>query len=179
MHAQDFAILFIGNHLHKTLVRADDGRFGVSQKGKFAYFDLASALARLSLSQSHAADLRLAISRARNVVAIQRLCRLARDFRDRHNALHKAHMRKLWEARNDVAGGVDSRLFRLHPFVGFDEAALRLDPSLFQADVFRTWRAADGDQHLFRFERLRLAFRIGQADLHPVFGLFHLLHLHA
>ena len=68
-------------------------------------------------------------------------------------------MRQLRRAQNNVADGVNARLGGFHPFAGFDEAAIGLNPRFFQSNVVGTRLAADGDQDFFRFNLLLLAVR--------------------
>ena len=66
-------------------------------------------------------------------------------------------MRQLLRSENDVANGVDASLGGLHPFVGLDEAALRLNACLVKSNAVGVGLASDRDQNLFRFNLLLLA----------------------
>src|SRR5205809_4392258 len=114
-------------------------------------------LAGLCFGQSDAADFRMAKSDIRYSKRVDGLVRLVRNFRNRNNALHATNVRQLRRSENDVANGVDARLGGLHPFVGLDEAALRLNPCLLQSNAVGVGLASDSDQNLFRFNLLLLA----------------------
>src|SRR5581483_5279698 len=108
------------------------------------------------LRQADAANLRMAIGRIRDFVQIDWLVFFPGDLGNSNDSFHRADVRQLWRAQNDVADGVDARLIGLHPFIGFDKAALGFDAGFFQAGVVGVWLAADGDQDFFGFNLLLL-----------------------
>src|SRR5438552_17888624 len=88
VHAQDFAVLLVGNYFDEPFVRADDGSLGISDEGEFADLDLAAALFGLGLGQTDAADLRLAIGGAGHAVSVNGLDWLAGNLAYSNNAFH-------------------------------------------------------------------------------------------
>ena len=80
-------------------------------------------------------------------------------------------MRELRQAGDDVPDGINARFGGLHPFICQDEAAIRRDLNLVQADVIGTRGAADGDQDLFRLLRLALAVGLRKVNEHAVLVL--------
>src|SRR5262249_48232826 len=128
---------------------------------ELAHLDLLAGFFRLRFCQAHAADLRVAIGHAGDAELVHRPRRLARDMRDRDDAAHRATVRELRQSGDDIADGIDTLLFRLHPFVRLYEAAVGLDLRLLNANVVGARRTADGDQDFFRFDTLLLAFLVG------------------
>src|SRR5438270_7506667 len=106
--------------------------------------------------QAHAADLRLTIRAAGNVVLVDRFVGLAGNARYRDDAAHGPDVRELRHTSDDIANGVDSLFAGLHPFIGVNKATLHFDPRRFlQADAFSVRPAADGDEDFFGFQLLR------------------------
>src|SRR6266853_1147988 len=152
----------------------DDGGFGVGGEGELPDLDLASGFFGLGLSQAHAADLRLTVSAAGDMVFVDRLGRLAGDTGNGHNAAHAAYVRKLRKPGDDVTDGVNAFFSGLHPFIGVNEAALDFDVGrLLQANALGVRSAAHRDQDLFRFQLLRGFALRREADRHSVFRLLH------
>src|SRR5438270_10723761 len=96
----------------------DDGGLGVGGEWEFADLHLMTSFFGFGFCQAHAADLRLTVSAAGNVVLVHRFVRLAGNARDGHNPAHCAYMCKLWHASNDIAYGVNAFFAGLHPFIG-------------------------------------------------------------
>ncbi len=99
----------------------------------------------------------MAVRCVRNLSRIDGLAFLVRDFRHRHDAFHRAHVRQLRCAQHDVTDRVHTRLTRFQPFVDLDKATVRLDFRLFQTDVLRAGLSAYRDQDFLRLDLLRLA----------------------
>jgi hypothetical protein len=156
----------------------DDGGLGVGCKRELADLHLASGFFGFGLRESNAADLRLTIGAAGNVVLVHRFGRFSGNARHRHNALHGAGMRQLRQAGNNVTDGVDALLAGLHPLIGMDKAALHLDiRRLLKANAFRVWSASHGHQHFLGFQLLR-GFALGRkAYGYAILCLLHLLYL--
>src|SRR5260221_10766259 len=102
----------------------DDGGFGVGGEGELPDLDLASGFFGLGLSQAHAADLRLTVSAAGDMVFVDRLGKLAGDTGNGPNRPHAPSLRKFREPGDDGTDGGNAVFSRLHPFIGVNEAAL-------------------------------------------------------
>ncbi len=102
--------------------------------------------AGLRLGEADAADAGFGVRAAGDAVAVDRLHRFARHVRDRHHAFHAGNMRQLRRAGHDVANGVDVGFAGLLVRVHFDEAAVKLDAQLVQADILGDRFAAHRDQ---------------------------------
>src|SRR5947199_7710776 len=85
----------------------------------------------LSFRQAHAADLRLAVSAAGDMVLVHRLVWFAGNARYGNNPFHSSCMRKLRHTSDDIANGVDPLFAGLHPFIGVDKAAFHFYPGRF------------------------------------------------
>src|SRR5260221_10361689 len=102
----------------------DDGGFGVGGEGELPDLDLASGFFGLGLSQAHAADLRLTVSAAGDMVFVDRLGRLAGDTGNGQNAAQRAYGRKMRKPGYHVTRGVNTFLSGVHPFIGVNETEL-------------------------------------------------------
>src|SRR5437763_3478526 len=90
VHAKDLAELRVADDFHKAVVLADDGRARISGEGELADLDLATKLFGFRFRQANAADLRMAIRRARDAVFADGLGGLAGDLGHRDDAAHRA-----------------------------------------------------------------------------------------
>src|SRR5689334_4309713 len=105
----------------------DDGGFGIRRERELTHLHLMASLFCLGFRQAHAADLRLTVGAAGNMVFVDWLCRFAGNTRGGNNPFHGACVSKLWKTRDNVANGIDALFASLHPLIGVDEAALHLD----------------------------------------------------
>ena len=178
MHAENLAVLRIGNYLHKAIMRINDRCLGVAHKGELANFHLMALLLGLRLGQADAGDLRVRVGTARDARAIDRAGILAGQSCCHHQPRHATHVRQLWHTADDIADGIDAGLSRLHPFVGHDEATLRRDLRLVETDVGGARCAPNRNQYFLRLLRLRLAIRVRVGDECAFFILLDLSVLH-
>src|SRR5947209_5838342 len=178
MNAQNFAKLRIRYHFDKAFMVVHDAGLGIGREWEFADFYLVSGFFGFSFRQSYAANLRLAIGAAGDMVFVDRLRWLSGHAGNCNNAAHAGYMRKLRQPGNDVSNGVDALFTSLHPFVHMNIAALGLDVGgLLQADFFRVRPAANGHQHLLRFQTLLALSLWSKAHRHAAFDLFNFVHL--
>src|SRR5262249_13122724 len=129
----------------------------VCSEWKFSNLNVVSSFLSLHLSQTNAANLRMAIGAIGNVFRIDRLSLLASDLGHRDDSFHRANMRQLWCTQNNIADRINPRLNSLHPAVGFYKAAISLDLGSFQTNVLSTRLASNCDQNLFSLDLLLLA----------------------
>ena len=154
---ENFAVVRIGHNLDETLVLPDNGGARVRGEWKFPDLHVVTRLVSFFLGQADAADFRMTIGGVRNVFRVDGFARLSCNSCHRNNTFHSPNMRQLRCSEHDVSNGIDAWLVGLHPAIGFDEAAVRLDAGLFEADVFRARLAAHCNQNLLRFNFLLLA----------------------
>src|SRR5450432_4626164 len=102
MHAEDLAVLRVGNNLDEAFMRANDGRARICSKWKLADFHVVTEFAGFGFGQADAANFRMAISDVRNPERIDRTGFFAGDLRNRDDALHRSNMRQLRRAEDDV-----------------------------------------------------------------------------
>src|SRR5579863_9373303 len=183
VHAQDLAILLIGDDLDEAVVLAQDRGLAVGQERKLPDLDLVSLGSRLRFGETDAADAGFGVGRAGDAIPVDRRRRLTGNVRDGHHALGGSDVRQLRRPGDDIADGVHAGLAGALHLVHFDEAAVQLDAGSFEADVLGIGLAPDGDEKRFGFDRFALAViqrgveadaRIGSldaGDIHSRAGL--------
>src|ERR1035441_10041519 len=176
VHAQDLAVLGVGNDLDEAFVLPHDAGARVRSEGELANLHGVTLFLRLGFGEAHASDLGMAIGRVGNAQRVDRLHRLARDVRDRHDAFHGAGVRQLRQPHDDVADGVNPGLGGTHELVDLHGAPVELDLRLFDTDILGHRRAAHCDQHLLGLQLLLLAID-GKGDGDARLGLFHFFYL--
>ena len=72
MHAENLAVLHIGNDLHEAVVIAKNRSLGVARKREFAHLDREALFLGLRLGQANRTDLRLGIGAAGDAVTPHR-----------------------------------------------------------------------------------------------------------
>src|SRR5664280_553475 len=172
VYAQDLAVLGVGNDLDEAFVLPHDAGARVRSEGELANLYGVTLFLGLGFGEAHASDLGMAIGRVGNAQRVDRLHRLARDVRDRHDAFHGAGVRQLRQAHDDVADGVKPGLGGAHELVDLHGAPVELDLRLLDTDILGHRRAAHCDQHLLGFQFLLLAID-GKGDGDARLGLFH------
>ena len=156
--AEDFAVVGVADDFDEAFVLADDAGARIRGEGELADLHVVSGFAGSGFGEADAADFRMAIRRAGNVLGVDRLGGLAGDFCDGDQRFHGSNVRQLRGTEHDVADGVDAGLGGLHPGIGFDEFAVGLDLCFLETDILRARLAAYGDQDLVGFDLLLLAF---------------------
>src|ERR1700733_227805 len=151
VHAQNLAMLRIGDDFDEAIVRIEDRRLRVADEGEFSDFYLVALLFRLRLSKANAGNLRLAIGATWNVRTVDGLGVLACNSRSNHESRHAADVRQLGQAGDDVTDRVNAWLGRLHPFIRDDEAAIGGNLHFVEAHVVSSRCAADCYEYLLHF----------------------------
>src|ERR1700684_3337005 len=105
MDAENLSVICIGNYFNEPFMLTHDRSARVCGKRKFSDLDVVSRLPRPGLGETYAADFRMAISGTWYVFRINRLTRLARNFRRRDQRRHGPDVGELWHAQANVANG--------------------------------------------------------------------------
>src|SRR5208283_1829456 len=87
VYAQNFAVGFIRDDLHESIVLAENTGLAVSEERELADLYLAALRARLRLGQSHAADAWIGISGAWNPIPVDGRHGFSGDMSDRDHPL--------------------------------------------------------------------------------------------
>ena len=95
VHAENLPVVGVGDDLDEPFMLANDGRARVGSERELPQLHVVSGLAGFRFGEANAADFRMAIGRARNVLWIDRLAGLACNFGDGHDRFHRAYMRQL------------------------------------------------------------------------------------
>src|SRR5581483_1755562 len=130
----------------------------LARTGELPGLDLVAGFARLLLGEADAADLRLAVRRARQAAIVERRAVEARQALDDHHALGRRDVREVHDA-GDVADGVHARRRRLQGGIGLDPAALELHAGAVERERVDGRLEADADEHALGIELLLLALR--------------------
>src|SRR6516225_295757 len=149
MHAEDLAMLGVGNNLHEALVLSDDAGARVGGEGKLANLNLVAQLFGPGFCEADTADFGVAVGRIRYAQHVNWLYRFSGDVRDRDDAFHGSGVRELRVSQHDVADGINAGLSGLHELVGSDEAAIDLNLRLLEANALGIRSATDREEHLF------------------------------
>src|ERR1039458_5505070 len=176
VHAQDLAVLGVGNDLDEAFVLPHDAGARVRSEGELANLHGVTLFLRLGFGEAHASDLGMAIGRVGNAQQIDWLDRLAGNVGRRDNAFSGAGMSQQRVAQRNISNRINSRLGGAHVLVNLHKAALRLDLGLLEADVLGHGRAAHRDQHFLGFQLLLLDSD-GKGDGDAGLGLFRFFYL--
>jgi len=98
VYAEDFAVLGVGDDLHKAIVRIKDGGLGVAHKWKLADLDLVALLLGVRFCQTDRADLWVAIGAAGDAVFADGAGVFAGELAGDDDSTHGANVRKLRQA---------------------------------------------------------------------------------
>ena len=134
-----------GYYFDEAFVLAEDRGFAVAEEREFSGLHLETGVAGLFFGEADGADLRLAVRAVGAALAVEGLHFFSGHAAYGDDSLHGRGVRKLRQAGNDVADGVEVRLVGFEEGIGVNEAALNLGFGFFQADIFGERAAADGD----------------------------------
>src|ERR1039457_2385480 len=175
--AEDLAECFVGYHLYKTIVAAEDAGLAVGAERELANLHFEALRFGLCLGESDAADAGVGVGGAGDAILVDRPDGFAGHVRDGDHAFHGRNVGKLRRAGHYVADGVDAGLAGLLVLVDLDETAVEIDLRAFEADVFGVGLAANRDEQGLGFELLLLAVGESGGELDTVIGLANVVNL--
>ena len=107
VHAENFAVRFVGYHFDEAVVLAENRGLAVAEEREFPDFHLVARLARGFFRQADGTDLRLAIGRVGNARCVQSAAPACRSFfATAVIPSMRRGVRELRHARDDVADRV-------------------------------------------------------------------------
>src|SRR5262245_40900286 len=170
--AEDLVVLLLRDDLDEPLGLVRDARAAENAELQGADANVESALLRLRLREPHAADLRIAIRAAGDLLVVDRPELLARDPLGERDPFRRGEVRELLVARlvegDHVADRRNARDVRTVLRVHADVAAIEMETGLFDAETVGHRAASGRDEQVFAAQLLRLAVGALGFEIDPV-----------